>query len=114
MFISWGVRLIVASSTSRGSVEEPLAAAAHAVYKEEISDAATLRKSVAKIIPVNEEFRMAFETATVSKAAFARYYLRALEMAAKNEEAPWFIPNDDQQTINLEHILPEAPEENLA
>lgn len=28
MFISWGVRLIIASSTSRGSVEEPLAGAA--------------------------------------------------------------------------------------
>lgn len=112
MFISWGVRLIIASSTSRGSVEEPLAAAAHSVYKGDITDAIGLKKAVAKIIPVDEEFRRAFETATVSKAAFARYYLRSLEMAAKNEATPWFTPNDDQQTINLEHVLPEAPEKN--
>lgn len=46
---------------------------------------------------------------TVSRAAFARYYLRSLEMAAKNESTPWFIPNDDRQTINLEHVLPEDP-----
>jgi hypothetical protein len=28
-------------------------------------------------------------------------------MTAKNEATPWFVPNDDKQTINLEHILPE-------
>ncbi|HLX42242.1 MAG TPA: DUF262 domain-containing HNH endonuclease family protein [Bryobacteraceae bacterium] len=112
MFISWGVRLIVASSTSRGSVEEPLAGAAHSVYKGDIADAAKLKKELAKIIPTDEEFKRAFENATVSKAAFARYYLRSLEMAAKNESTPWFIPNDDQQTINLEHVLPDQPEGN--
>jgi hypothetical protein len=33
-------------------------------------------------------------------------------MVAKNESSPWFIPNDDQHVINLEHILPEKPEGN--
>jgi hypothetical protein len=33
-------------------------------------------------------------------------------MAAKGESTPWFIPNDDKQVINLEHILPLAPEDN--
>jgi hypothetical protein len=64
------------------------------------------------VIPPDEQFRQAFETATVSKASLARYYLRSLEMAAKEEATPWFIPNDDRQTINLEHVLPEKPEEN--
>jgi len=48
----------------------------------------------------------------VSKAQFARYYLRSLEMAAKDEATPWFIPNDDKQVINLEHVLPQTPEQN--
>ena len=56
----------------------------------------SIRKKVANIIPVDEEFRKAFETASVSKAQFARYYLRCLEMAAKGEPTPWFIPNDHQ------------------
>jgi Protein of unknown function (DUF1524) len=112
MFISWGVRLIIASNTSRGAVEVPLANAAHSVFRGTIADAVSLRKDLSKIIPLDEEFGRVFETATVSKAAFARYYLRSLEMAAKGEAAPWFIPNDDQQTINLEHVLPEAPEGN--
>jgi hypothetical protein len=33
-------------------------------------------------------------------------------MAAKRESTPWFIPNDDKQVINLEHVLPQAPERN--
>ena len=109
MFISWGVRLIVASSTSRGAVEEKLAGAARLVFSEELSDAAALQKKLGTIIPVDEQFRKAFEGATVSKAALARYYLRSLEMAAKSEQSPWFVPNDDKQIINLEHVMPSVP-----
>lgn len=112
MFISWGVRLLIASSTRSGSVEEPMAEAARLVLKGEIADSAKLKKTLAHIVPVDEQFRQAFEVANVSKAALARYYLRSLEMAAKNESTPWFIPNDDKQAINLEHILPERPEDN--
>jgi hypothetical protein len=112
MLISWGVRLLIASSTRSGSVEEPMAEAARLVFKGDIVDSAKLKKTLAHIVPVDEQFRQAFEVANVSKAALARYYLRSLEMAAKNESAPWFIPNDDKQAINLEHILPERPENN--
>ena len=51
----------------------------------------------------------AFDVATVSNRKLARYYLRSLEMAAKNKSEPWHIPNDDRGTINLEHVLPENP-----
>ena len=43
---------------------------------------------------------------------FARYYLRSLEMAVKKEPDPYFIPNDDQSVITLEHVLPEKPGAN--
>ena len=33
-------------------------------------------------------------------------------MAAKCEATPWFIPNDDRQAINLEHVLPEQTGDN--
>jgi hypothetical protein len=109
MFITWGVRFIITSNTSRGSIDELLAEAANLVFLKKIVNATGLFKQVSETIPVDEEFRRAFEIATVSKASFARYYLRSLEMAAKNEATPWFIPNDDKQVINLEHILPEQP-----
>lgn len=110
--ISLGVRLMIASSTRSGSVEEPLAGAANKVFLGQITSAAALKKELANITPTDELFRQAFETATVSKATLGRYYLRSLEMAAKDEATPWFIPNDDKQTINLEHVLPERPEKN--
>lgn len=112
LFISWGVRFIITSNTSRGSIDELLAAAAHLVFTGEIIDTKGIRKQVGDAIPLDEEFRRAFEIATVSKAQLARYYLRSLEMAAKGEATPWFIPNDDRQVINLEHILPEQPGDN--
>lgn len=109
MFITWGVRFIITSNTSRGSIDELLAEAANLVFTRKILNPAELFKQVADTIPIDEEFRRTFEIATVSKASFARYYLRSLEMAAKGEATPWFIPNDDRQAINLEHILPEQP-----
>jgi Protein of unknown function DUF262/Protein of unknown function (DUF1524) len=110
--ISLGVRLLIASSTRSGSVELPVAAAANEIFTNKIETAAVLRKKLADITPVNDEFKMAFETTRVSKAQLARYYLRSLEMAAKGESEPWFMPTDDRSVINLEHVLPKKPDGN--
>jgi hypothetical protein len=112
LLISWGVRLLIASSTRSGSVEVPIATAANKVFTGDIVQASSLKKELSNIIPVDEQFRQAWEVATVSKGSLARYYLRSLEMAAKNEPNPWFVPNDDKEAINLEHVLPEKPEGN--
>ena len=108
-FISWSVRLVIASSTRSGAVEEPLSAAAEAVFSRTVKDAKKLKERLRQVIPNDEQFKSAFELATVSKAALARYYLRSLERSATNKPDPWFIPNDDQQVINLEHVLPINP-----
>ena len=111
-FVSLGVRLLIASSTRSGSVELPLAASANAVFEGDIETADDLKTRLNDIIPTNDEFKTAFETARVSKAQLARYYLRSLEMAAKEEAEPWFMPTQDRSIINLEHILPKKPEDN--
>lgn len=112
MFISWSVRFIIMSNTSRGSIDEVLAAVAHSVFTGDITTAQAIKKNVVEMIPIDEEFHKASEIATDSKSTLARYYLRSLEMAAKGEATPWFIPNDDQTIIDLEHILPEEPGDN--
>lgn len=38
--------------------------------------------------------------------------LRALEQKVKGEAEPEFVPTDDENFINLEHVLPENPEGN--
>lgn len=107
--VSYGVRMIIASSTRSGSIEQACGKAAKAIYDGEITTGARLRTALTSIIPNDELFRDAFTVATVSQAKFARYYLRSLEMAAKQEPDPWLIPNDDSDAINLEHVLPLRP-----
>lgn len=110
--VTLGVRLMITNSTRTGSVEEGLADAAHKLFQGQIADAKALIDALKPILPNDEQFRLAFQTATVSNRKLAKYYLRALEMAAKGEAEPWHIPNDDKAIINLEHILPERPEGN--
>ncbi len=112
--VSFSVRLLIASSTRSSSVEEPIAAAAHDVFSARIKSASELKQKLLDITPSDKEFQIQFETVRVSKAVFARYYLRSLEMAAKGEREPWFMPNDDKAIINLEHVLPKRPEGNWA
>lgn len=108
--VSLAVRLMIASSTRTSTVEEGLAAAAHGVFKGEISEVYHLKAALKNITPSDGVFRQAFEIATVSNRKLSRYYLRSLEMASKDEINPWHIPNDDKSIINLEHVLPEKPD----
>ncbi len=109
LLVALGVRLLIASTTRSGSVEQPLAGAAQAVFKRVVTTAVELKRRLADITPTDEEFRAEFENFTVSNARLARYYLRSLEMAAKDEAEPCFMPNDDRTIINLEHVLPKRP-----
>jgi hypothetical protein len=110
--VSLSVRLMVASSTRTGTVEEGLAAAGHEIYGGAITDLAGLKARLKPITPPDETFLAAFEQATVSNRKLARYYLRSMELTAQHEAEPWHIPNDDRSAINLEHVLPEKPEGN--
>jgi hypothetical protein len=61
------------------------------------------------IVPSDTEFKEAFRNALVSKANLARYYLRVLESQAKGGQDQALTPNDNEQVVNLEHILPQNP-----
>jgi hypothetical protein len=107
--VALSVRLMIAGSTRTGSVEEGLADAGHKIYTEVITTTSDLKANLKSITPTDGVFQAAFENATVSNQRLARYYLRSMEMAAKNEKEPWHIPNDDRNVINLEHVLPSSP-----
>src|SRR6185312_13728100 len=89
---------------------QALAATAKDIYSNKLK--ADFKSSLKNVTPSDEQFRLAFENATVTKMQWARYYLRSLEMAAKRESEPWLIPNNDKQAINLEHVLPKRPQNN--
>jgi len=110
--VALGVRLMIASSTRSGSVEQPLAAVAEAVFKGTITKARQVAEDVGKLVPADHEFQASFAQARVANTNLAKYYLRSLEMTAKGEPEPWFIPQDDKQVVNLEHVLPKKPDDN--
>jgi hypothetical protein len=111
--ISSCVRLLISNvSTTSGSVEIPFSTVANKVFLKEIASADEIKRELRDVVPNDAQFQLRFEIATVSNEKLARYYLRSLEMAAKGTSEPWFIVNDDGQTINLEHILPKNPQEN--
>ncbi|MGA2586241.1 MAG: DUF262 domain-containing HNH endonuclease family protein [Candidatus Aminicenantales bacterium] len=112
LLISLGVRLLIASSTRSGTIEETLAKAANKIFIGKITTTLELKKELNDIIPTNERFRQAFAIATVSDGPLARYYLRALEKVAKKDPDPLFIVNDDKEIVTLEHILPKKPEKD--
>ena len=101
--------MVIATGTRSGSVEQAVAKASLEVYSGGIVSVGALKASLQDITPSDKEFQAAVEVAKVSNAKFARYYLRSLEMTAKGEAEPWFVPTDDRAIINLEHILPKKP-----
>jgi hypothetical protein len=109
LLVSVAVRLIVASATRSGTNEQTFAAAALAVFRDEIETVKQLKDALQRVIVSDADFIDTFATARSSKPDLARYYLRALEAAAANENEPWYVLNDDEAAITLEHILPKSP-----
>jgi hypothetical protein len=116
LILNLSVRIMIAggaSSAARsGAVEEALARVAQDISDGKIGIAADLLKAFDPVAPKDPQFQEAFATASVSQAHLARYYLRSLEMAAASHAQPYYLPNDDAQAINLEHVLPRAPGSN--
>lgn len=112
MIVNLSVRFLIAGGARSGTVEHGLATTARDISDGGITKENELLTTIDKIVPKNPQFQEAFKVATISQAYLARYYLRSLEMTAKKEPDASFIPNDDQQVINLEHVLPQKPGEN--
>ncbi len=107
--VSLGVRLLIAATIRSGSVETPVSAAARDVFAGKLTTASELKAQLKSLTPSDAQFREAFRGARSTTAKLARYYLRSLERAAKDEAEPWYLPQNDPAFINLEHVLPERP-----
>ena len=106
--VSCAVRLLIAGGRG-GTVEATYSDAAKGIREGNVKSASDMRTAMHAIYPADANFQDAFAVATVSKDYLARYYLRALERSAAGEPSPEFIPNPNEEQINLEHVLPETP-----
>lgn len=108
LLVSVGVRSLITGKIHAGQMDEICSRAALSIYRRQVSSAAELTKALSSISISDAEFSDRFEGATVTKVALARYYLHSLEMTGADAE-PELLPNEDPQSVTLEHILPKKP-----
>lgn len=106
-FVSWSVRFLICGGGRSGVVEECYAKAAKKIMDGEITDTCDLEKEAINILPSDSLFRANFSTKVIPIERLARYYLRAIEAHIINDDL--WVPNDDSDIVNLEHIIPKNP-----
>ena len=109
MMVSWVVRFLITGGLGGGTLENHYSQRAREIRENSICTSDELVEKLRNIIPSDTQFKASFITATVSKQYLARYYLRVLENQVKGNSEPELIPNDNQEIVNLEHILPQNP-----
>jgi hypothetical protein len=107
-FVFWSERFLISGGRG-GLLDRWYSLSAQQVAEGKIKTANALTDYLAEIIPPDGLFEDDFARARVSQTHLARYYLRALEKTRKGQPEPEFTPNDDENVINLEHVLPQNP-----
>jgi len=107
-FVFWSVRFLIVGGRG-GLLDRNYSLAAFDVANGTIATATALKTKLDEILPVDAVFAATFAEAKISQNYFARYLLRAMEQQHNKVDEPEFVPSDDENTINLEHVLPENP-----
>jgi hypothetical protein len=104
--VSWSVRCLVVGVPS-GNLEGFYSKNAKAISDGKIKSVDEIPE-LGSLIPVDDRFRSAVQTATVPTASLARYYLRRLQIVEDGDKEPQYTPSADTN-VTLEHILPQKP-----
>ena len=107
-FVFWSVRFLIVGGRG-GLLDRNYSLAANEVAEGKISTTTALTTRLGDIIPSDAVFIATFSEAKIAQNYLARYLLRAMEQRAKNLDEPEFVPNDAENSVNLEHVLPENP-----
>lgn len=108
LLVAWSVRFLIVGGLGGGVMERHYCARALDIRSGTMRTASELARAMTNVIPNDEQFRAAFESARVSQHFLARYYLRVLEQQHAGEEQPEMVPNEEA-VITLEHVLPQTP-----
>jgi hypothetical protein len=106
--VSISVRFLIVGGRG-GFLDEHYAARAHDIGVGKITKARELREAMSAAVPTDAAFEASFATARISKAYIARYLLRAMDKTMQGDPTPEFVPNEDYEATNLEHIVPVNP-----
>lgn len=100
------VRLLVSGTLSSGVFERQFSITAMKVRNGEIKTNDQILAGLKSIIPSDTKFYEEFTKTNVSKSAIAKYYLATIENYIRDKNGSELIPNNDDEIVNLEHILP--------
>jgi hypothetical protein len=104
--VSWSVRGIVVGGIGGGTAEKAFCSASKKIREGHLHTTAEVLQEIGAIVPSDAQFKENFATARVPKATIARYFLIAMEKAKNGEAEPEFVPNSNEEQVNLEHVLP--------
>lgn len=104
--VHWSVRGLFVGGIGGGTAEKAYCRAAVRIRAGEIKTTRELLNDLSAIVPSDTEFQEAVTAARVPKATLARYYLIALERGQSGQAEPEFVPNSNEEQVNLEHVLP--------
>lgn len=114
LILSITVRLLLVGRSGSGAIEESYCRAAQKIYSKDITKISEVKAELKSIIPSNAIFKSAFRSASLSKHYIARYYLLEIENYLRDKENSELYPSDDENRLNLEHILPQKIDEKWA
>jgi Protein of unknown function DUF262/Protein of unknown function (DUF1524) len=111
LVVGWSIRWSMVGGGGAGTVERLYAQAARRVTDGEVTEAAGVA-ALFTSVPSDLNFESAFASRPVRRGWLARYYLTVLERAKRGDTEPEFVPNQDVDEVNLEHVLPKNPDES--
>lgn len=109
--VTWSVRGLIVGGIGGGKTERTYCEAAVKIRKGDVKTTDELFQEISRIVPSDDEFQSAFALARVPRSTLARYYLVALEKGIQGELEPELVPNENEEQVNIEHILPQRATE---
>jgi hypothetical protein len=109
LLVSWTVRGLVVGGIGKGATEAGYVNAAVAIRGGKVTNVAELFEVMKEIIPSDDRFRASFVGFAPPSNKIARYYLIALERGEQGTAEPELVPNENEEQVNLEHVLPRKP-----
>lgn len=106
--VAWSVRGLIVGGIGGGTTERAYCAAAVKIRSGALKTCADVRTELAAIVATDAQFETAFAHIRVPKASLARYYLYVLERKNVGTRQPELVPNQDEEQVNLEHVLPKS------
>lgn len=104
--VSWSVRGLIGGVMGKGAAETAFCDAATKIRSGHIKTRDALGVALSDLVPKDSAFSSNFAIYRTTNNGFARYILLAIERHLAGEKQPEFVPNENVDEMNLEHILP--------